>query len=81
VSKVKGLRFLCPDVAILLAIVGMTPPGKAELNPTANANQMLIAVKCSGTWRIKLFQNTPAQFHGRPELVQQMTEELRQLRR
>ncbi|TMB75962.1 MAG: DUF4440 domain-containing protein, partial [Chloroflexi bacterium] len=26
-----------------------------------------------------LFQNTPAQFHGRPELVQQLTEELRQL--
>jgi hypothetical protein len=24
-------------------------------------------------------QNTPAQFHGRPELAQQLTEELRQL--
>jgi len=30
---------------------------------------------------IALFQNTPAQFHGRPELAQQLTEELRQLRR
>jgi hypothetical protein len=30
-------------------------------------------------WRIALFQNTPAQFHGRPELVQQLTEQLRQL--
>jgi hypothetical protein len=26
-----------------------------------------------------LYQNTPAQFHGRPELVQKMTEELQQL--
>jgi len=24
-------------------------------------------------------QNTPAQFHGRPDLVRQLTEELRQL--
>jgi uncharacterized protein (TIGR02246 family) len=79
VSKVIGVRFLCPDVAVLRAIVGMTPPGKADLNPAANAHQILIAAKCDDTWRIKLFQNIPAQFHGRPELVQQMTEELRQL--
>lgn len=26
-----------------------------------------------------LFQNTPAQFHGRPELAQQLTAELQQL--
>jgi hypothetical protein len=26
--------------------------------------------------RIVLFQNTPAQFHGRPELVEEMTREL-----
>ncbi|MGZ4033139.1 MAG: SgcJ/EcaC family oxidoreductase, partial [Tumebacillaceae bacterium] len=30
-------------------------------------------------WQIALFQNTPAQFHGRPELVEQMTAELREL--
>jgi hypothetical protein len=29
-------------------------------------------------WRIELFQNTPAQFHGRPELVSEMTAELQQ---
>jgi hypothetical protein len=28
--------------------------------------------------KIQLFQNTPAQFHGRPEIVEQMTEELRE---
>jgi hypothetical protein len=26
-----------------------------------------------------LFQNTPAQFHGRPDLAEQLTAELRQL--
>ena len=30
-------------------------------------------------WRIALYQNTPAQFHGRPELSRALTEELRQL--
>jgi hypothetical protein len=29
-----------------------------------------------GQWRIVLFQNTPAQFHGRPSLVEEMTREL-----
>ena len=79
VSKVKSVRLLSPEVAILRAIVGMVPPGQSDLNPAVNAHQTLVAVKRDGTWRIAFFQNTPAQFHGRPELVQQMTEELRQL--
>lgn len=45
----------------------------------ALAVQSLIAVKSAATWWIALFHNTPAQFHGRPELVQQLTEELQQL--
>jgi len=79
VSKVKSVRLLSSDVAILHAIVGMVPPGQSDLNPAVNAHQMLVAVKHNGIWRIELLQNTPAQFHGRPELVQQMTEELRQV--
>ena len=78
-SKVKSVRLLSPEVAILRAIVGMVPPGQSDLNPAVNAHQTLVAAKRDGTWRIAFFQNTPAQFHGRPELVQQMTEELRQL--
>jgi uncharacterized protein (TIGR02246 family) len=79
VSKVRGVRFLSPDVAVLRAIVGMIPPAQPDLDPNLNALQTLIASKRDGQWRIVLFQNTPAQFHGRPDLVQQMTEELRQL--
>ncbi|MGG3943884.1 DUF4440 domain-containing protein, partial [Peribacillus psychrosaccharolyticus] len=44
-----------------------------------NRGHTLIVVKKEGNWSIQLFQNTPAQFHGRPELVEQMTEELREL--
>ena len=79
VSKVRSVRLLSPEVAILRAIVGMVPPGQSDLNPAVNAHQTLVAARRDGTWRIELFQTTPAQFHGRPELVQQMTEELRQV--
>lgn len=76
VSKVRSVRLLSSGVAILRAIVGMVPPGQTGLNPAVNAHQTLVAAKRDGTWRIELFQTTPAQFHGRPDLVQQMTEEL-----
>lgn len=79
VSKVKGVRFLASDIAILRAIAGMVPPGQSDLNPKVNTHHTLVVVRTEGTWHIQLFQNTPAQFHGRPELVEQMTEELRQL--
>ncbi|HXV96788.1 MAG TPA: DUF4440 domain-containing protein, partial [Anaerolineae bacterium] len=48
-------------------------------NPAANVIQTLVAAKWDGQWQVVLYQNTPAQFHGRPELVRQLTDELRQL--
>jgi len=38
----------------------------------------LIVVKESNDFRIALFQNTPAAFHGRPEAAEQLTKELQQ---
>jgi uncharacterized protein (TIGR02246 family) len=76
ITKVKGIRFLSSEVAILNAISGMVPPGKSELEPGLNTVQRLVAIRHNGKWYIALFQNTPAQLHGRPDLVQQMTEEL-----
>ena len=76
IVKVKAGLLLSSEVALLRAIAGMVPHGKNELDPKLNAIQSLVARKEDG-WRVILFQNTPAQFHGRPELVQQMTEELR----
>jgi len=79
VTKVKNVRFLSSDAAILRAIAGMVPPGQSDIDPKLNTHHTLVAVKREGKWKIALFQNTPAQFHGRPELVEQMTKELRQL--
>lgn len=79
ISKVKDVRFLTSNAAILRAIAGMVPPAQTDINPKVNTHHTLVVGKTGGSWRTELFQNTPAQFHGRPELVEQMTEELRQL--
>jgi uncharacterized protein (TIGR02246 family) len=79
VGKIREVRLLAPDVALLRAVVGMVPPGQSDLKPDVNAIQSLVAAKQQGNWLITLFQNTPARFDGRPELAQQLTDELRQL--
>lgn len=79
VAKVREIRFLSGEVALLRAVVGMIPPGEEELNPAANAIQSMVAVRHSTDWLIALFHNTPAQFHGRPQAVQELTEELSRL--
>ncbi|MCM3723231.1 MULTISPECIES: SgcJ/EcaC family oxidoreductase [Solibacillus] len=79
ITKIKEIRSLGTDAAILHAIAGMIPSGKSDIEPTVNVHQTLVAVKKNNGWQVELFQNTPAQFHGRPELVEEMTEELRQL--
>ena len=79
VWKIEEIRFLDSQNALLRAIVGMVPPDKNELNSATNAIQSLIAIKQNDLWKISLFQNTPAQFHGRPELVHAMTKELSKL--
>jgi uncharacterized protein (TIGR02246 family) len=42
--KVKDIRFVGSDTAILRAIAGMVPHGKSDLQPELNAHQTLIAV-------------------------------------
>jgi uncharacterized protein (TIGR02246 family) len=79
VAKIRGIRYLAPDVVLLRAVVGMVPPEQSDINPAVNAMQTIVAVNHDGEWRIALLQNTPAQFHGRPELADALTRELRQL--
>jgi uncharacterized protein (TIGR02246 family) len=79
VGKIRSVRFLTPQVAVLRAVVGMVPAGRSDIEPRLNAVQSLVVVKGEGRWRIALLQTTPAQFHGRPELVDELAEELRRL--
>jgi uncharacterized protein (TIGR02246 family) len=76
VAKVREVRAVAPGVAIIRSVVGMVPPGEAELKPDVNAIQGLVVVDLGNDMKIALLQNTPAAFHGRPELVQQLTSEL-----
>ncbi|KHE73237.1 SgcJ/EcaC family oxidoreductase, partial [Halobacillus sp. BBL2006] len=77
VTKVKSVRSLGEGSVILRAIAGMRHLGESDINPELNTHHTLIAGRKKDGWNIELFQNTPPQFHGLPELVEQMTEELR----
>lgn len=79
VAKVRSVRALGAESLLLHAVAGMVPRGKTELNPAVNAVQTLTAVRGADGWMIAHFQNTPAAFHGRPELAQQLTAELQAL--
>lgn len=76
VWKVRGVRRIGESVALLHAVVGMVPPRHTEIEPSLNAIQTLVAVQSDGRWRVALFQNTPAAFHGRPQEVEALTAEL-----
>ena len=76
VAKVREVRELGDDVILLRAVVGMRPPDSAELNPAVNAIQSVVVTRHGQTQRVALLQSTPAAFHGRPELAEQLTREL-----
>jgi len=60
-------------------VAGMVPPDGSSVKPERNAIQSLVAIAEDGAPRIALYQNTPAQFHGRPALVAQLTAELQRV--
>lgn len=81
VGTVRNVSFLNTDVAVLRAVAGMVRPGESDLFPPANAIQTLVAQRRNSEWRVAAFQNTPAAFHGRPELAERLTAELREVLR
>jgi uncharacterized protein (TIGR02246 family) len=76
VNIIREVRRLSDSVYLLRAVVGMIPPEKNEIDPKTNAIQTLVAQKEGDQFKISLFQNTPAAFHGRPELSLKLTQEL-----
>lgn len=80
VVKIRSVRMVSFHTGLLHAIVGMVPPGADDLLPELNAIQTAVIASEEGHWLIEQLQNTPAQYHDRPELVQAHTDELRQVR-
>ena len=77
VAKIRAVTPLDAHVTLLRAVVGMIPPGQHELNPAVNAVQSVVVVLDDGVPKVALLHNTPAAFHGRPQLSEQLTGELR----
>lgn len=74
---IREIRPLTADTAMVRANVGMVPRGYSDINPAVNAVQTMIAVKKGAEWKVAMFQNTPAAYHGRPEEAEKLTTELR----
>lgn len=79
IGKVRSVRFLTPEIALMHAVGGTVMPGQSDLEPERNSIQTMVVTKQEGQWRIAAFQNSRAQFMGRPEAAQALTEELRRL--
>lgn len=79
IGKIREVRFVNSETAILRAVSGVIPHGATGINPALNSIQTLVAAKHDEQWRIVLFQNTPAQFHGRPDHADALTQELAEL--
>jgi uncharacterized protein (TIGR02246 family) len=79
VTEISAVRELGPAAVLLRAIAGLVPPGRSDVKADVNAHHTVVAERDHDHWQIVLFQNTPAQFHGRPELVAEMTRRLQQV--
>ncbi len=79
VGKVRSVRFLSPDIAVMHAVGGMVPGGQRDLDEERNSIQTIVAVREDSGWKIAAFQNSRAWYIGRPKEAQALTEELRQL--
>jgi uncharacterized protein (TIGR02246 family) len=65
VGRVKSVRFLGPDVALLHALGGTVRGGKSAPSPRRDSIQTLVAVRRDGEWRFAAFQNTQVRPMGR----------------
>ncbi len=74
--KVRSVRAVGTDAMVLRSIAGLVPSGQTTVKPETNSHQTVVAERRDDGWEVVLFQNTPARFHGRPERVDEMTQEL-----
>jgi hypothetical protein len=58
VGRVKDVRFLSPDVALMHAVGSTVMRGKSRPSPERDSIQTLVATRQSGEWRLAAFQNT-----------------------
>jgi uncharacterized protein (TIGR02246 family) len=60
VGKPIGLRFLGPDVALLLSAGGVLAAGETEVSAAQAIRSSWLAVRTEGQWRLAAYQNSTA---------------------
>jgi uncharacterized protein (TIGR02246 family) len=79
VAKVREVRRMAGGQTLMLrGVAGMWPRDADDLNPELNAVQTMVLSLGDGEYRIEMFQNTPAAFHGRPVESERLSAELRE---
>ena len=58
VGRVKDVRFLSSDVALMHAVGSTIMRGKTAPSPERDSIQTLVATRQNGEWRLAAFQNT-----------------------
>src|SRR5215218_7737004 len=58
VGRVKDVRFLSPDVALIHPVGSTIMRGKSEPSPERDSIQTLVATRQNGEWHLAAFQNT-----------------------
>ncbi len=76
VTKVRSVTPLGSDAALLHAVAGMVSPEDSQIMPDRNSIQTVVGRRGDDGWHVELFQTTPALFDGRPELGEELTQEL-----
>ena len=65
VGKVRSVRFLGPDVALMHAVGGTLMRGQSQAARDRDSVQTLVAVRRDGRWGLAAFQNTRLRPMGR----------------
>lgn len=79
VGVVREVRPIGEHAVLVRAVAGMIEEGASHLNPALNTVQSLVTIQEGHHWRIALFHNTPAAFHGSTEEGDRLTRELAEL--
>jgi uncharacterized protein (TIGR02246 family) len=79
VGRVLSVRPLTDGVAQMNTIGGTVLAGRSDIAPERNSVQTFIAIQRDGDWRVAAFHNTRAEYLGRPDEAQALTDELRSL--
>lgn len=76
IGKIRSIRFVTNDIAIMIAVGGTVMAGQSDIEPERNSIHTIVAVKRdSSNWYFTAFQNSRAQYIGRPEESQAFTSE------